>query len=347
MKTILVTGATGFIGSHTIISLIERGFKVYAVDSNINSKKDVVDKIKKLLIKKKENINNLLKFFNGDISNSILLDKIFNTALLEKNKIKAVIHFAALKSSGQSIKNPLLYWDNNVNGTIQLLKKMDFYDCRTLVFSSSAYIYGESTKDFIDENERINPVNPYGNTKASIELILSDLYKSNPKIWKIINLRYFNPIGCHPSGLIGEMPIGKPNNIFPVIMRVASGKNKKLKIFGNDWPTKDGTCIRDFIHVLDIARAHISAIEYLEREEYNFMSLNIGTGKGTSVLDLVNTFCEVNNVLVPYEFCDRRNGDVPRLVADSSLANLTLGWIPKYELHEMCSDGWRWQKNQA
>ena len=343
MKTILVTGGTGFIGSHTIISLIERGFNVYTVDSNINSNKEVLDKIHKLFGNK---IKNRLKFFYGDISNSVLLDKIFNTALLEKTRIHAVIHFAALKSSLESIKNPLLYWDNNVNGTIKLLKKMDFYDCRTLVFSSSAYIYGASMQKFITEDEKINPINPYGNTKASIELILSDLYKSNPNIWKIIKLRYFNPIGCHPSGMIGELPMGKPNNIFPIIMRVASGKYEKLKIFGNNWPTKDGTCIRDFIHVVDLAQAHLAAIEYLENKKSTFKSFNIGTGVGTSVLELVNSFSKVNNVFVPYEFCSRRNGDVPRLVADSSRANLILGWIPKYELSTMCLDGWRWQKTQ-
>ena len=341
MKNILLTGGLGFIGSHTVISLIQKGCKVYVVDSCVNSRREVINDINKIL---GGNINLYLRFFEGDIRNSLLLDQIFKEALIEKTKIDAVVHFAALKSSEQSIKNPLLYWDNNLNGTISLLNKMDKYECNNLVFSSSAYIYGLSDQEFISEKEEINPTTPYGKTKAAIELLLNDLYKSNSKKWKIINLRYFNPIGCHTSGFLGEFPKGKPNNIFPIILRIASGDCNKLKIYGNNWPTKDGTCIRDYIHVMDLADAHIAALYYLEKSKSIFKTFNIGTGKGTSVLELVNTFSEVNNIKLPYEFVDRRNGDVSNLVADNSLAISTLDWRPKNELSDMCIDGWRWRK---
>tara|TARA_Y100001978_G_C23548295_1_gene363210 strand:- start:104 stop:790 length:687 start_codon:yes stop_codon:yes gene_type:complete len=220
---------------------------------------------------------------------------------------------------------------------------MDKNKCRTLVFSSSATVYGNSKYDLINEKSLINPINPYGNTKASIEKLLGDIFKSNIDKWSISNLRYFNPIGAHKSGLIGENPIGKTNNIFPLILKVASGEKAALKIFGNNWPTSDGTCVRDYIHVMDIAEGHMACLEYLFTNKSQLISLNLGTGKGTTVLELVNTFQNINNIKIPYVITKRREGDVARIVADNQLAKKLINWRPKRNIKLMCKDGWNWK----
>ena len=340
---VLVTGGSGFIGSHTCLALIEKGYEILVIDSYVNSSEDsirrVIDITKSNNKIKKVNI----EIINADIRDELILDKLFDDSISLNKPIQAVIHFAGLKSVNESVSNPLLYWDSNVNGAIKLLSVMNKYKCRTLVFSSSATIYGLSNTGPILENSDINPINPYGRTKAAIEELLSDVYYSDPDKWRIANLRYFNPIGAHFSGMIGESPMGIPNNIFPFITQVAAGIRDKLNIFGNDWPTLDGTGVRDYIHVMDLAEGHIMALEYLLKNQNKIISLNLGTGKGTSVLELVNTFKRVNNINVPIEFSGRRDGDCCSVIADNSLADSCLEWTPKRSLEQMCIDGWKWQ----
>lgn len=280
---------------------------------------------------------------SGDIRDYKFLKKLFFESKLNGKPIEAVIHFAGLKAVEESVENPLLYWDVNVGGSINLLRVMDEFRCRTIVFSSSATIYAPKTDELLKEDSDIAPLNPYGQTKAAIEQILSDLFQHTDQQWRIANLRYFNPIGAHQSGEIGESPLGKPNNLFPYISQVAVGARDILNIFGNDWPTPDGTGIRDYIHVMDLAEAHHAALEYLLDNESILTNLNIGTGKGTSVLELINTFINVNDCKVPYTFCNRRLGDVPVSVANNELAIKTLNWHPKRSLEDICRDGWKWQ----
>jgi len=342
MKKILVTGGVGFIGSHTCISLLEKGYKLIILDSNINSYKEVLTRIK--LICQLKGINKIdLTFEKGDIRNQEFLEKIFSRELILEDPIEGVIHFAGLKSLSESIQKPLLYWENNVMGSLNLFKTMESFNCRTLVFSSSASIYGISSGVPILENNLINPTNPYGQTKVAVENILKAIFQSSNKKWSIANLRYFNPIGAHETGLIGESPLCTPNNLFPRICRVAKGVDKKLKIYGNDWETPDGTCIRDYIHVMDLADAHISALDYLANNEPQIININIGTGKGTSVLELIKKFNEINECKVSFEFCRRRQGDVAIVIADNKKAISTLNWEPKRKIGQMCKDGWKWQ----
>ena len=282
-----------------------------------------------------------MKFFRGDICNTLFLRSIFTKAKNQGESIDAVIHFAGLKSVSESIAFPLSYWETNVGGTISLLKIMNEFNCKTIVFSSSASIYYFSGMNLLKENDVIKPISPYGQTKAAIEKILLSTFQSS-KDWKISNLRYFNPIGAHPSGKIGESLSNKLDNLFPHICMVASGNKKSLKIFGNDWPTKDGTCIRDFIHVMDLAEAHMSALKMLSSHKSKIVNINIGTGKGTSVLELKNIFEKVNECKIPITFIDRRDGDIPFSVADNSLALEILEWTPKRNIEEMCRDGWQW-----
>tara|TARA_B100000886_G_C20419560_1_gene490873 strand:- start:175 stop:1227 length:1053 start_codon:yes stop_codon:yes gene_type:complete len=345
MKTLLVTGGCGFIGSHTCLSLLEKNFNVIVVDSNINSKKIALDRIIDIGNLENKKYANRLSFIKGDIRDYSILDSIFSNATLNEKPIEGVIHFAGLKAVEESVKDPLLYWDNNLCGSINLFKVMQKYKCLNIVFSSSATLYGNSSKKLIPENEILVPCNTYGNTKLGIENILKELFVSSDGNWKIANLRYFNPIGAHPSGLIGENPSNLPNNLFPFICKVASGEIKELRIYGNDWDTPDGTCIRDFIHVMDLADAHIEAINYLFANTPEVLNLNIGTGLGTSVLDLVKTFTEVNQVDIPFVFTNRRKGDAKMVVADNKLAIKKLNWLPIRNLKDMCLDGWRWQKN--
>ncbi len=342
MDSILVTGGAGFIGSHTCINLLKKGYKVYVLDSLINSSIKAIDAIKNICSKNSNFLISNLKFFEGDLCDENCLEKIFVGALAENNPIKSVIHFAGLKSVNDSTKDPIKYWEVNVSGTIKLLKMMGKHKCKTIVFSSSATVYGLSKYKNIPEYSEIKPINPYGNTKSIVEKLLKDAFCNHPN-WKIASLRYFNPIGAHPSGLIGENPKGTPNNIFPILTQVATRKRDKLSIFGKDWSTKDGTGVRDYIHVMDLAEGHVKTLEFLKGNKPMNLIMNIGTSKGTSVLELIETFQRVNNIEIPYIFESRREGDVARLVAENSFLKKTLNWAPNRSLEEMCIDGWKWQ----
>ena len=344
MQSILITGGCGFIGSHACISFLNKGYNLYIIDSNRNSSSAVLDKICEIGLLSNNNYSKRLNFIKGDIRNEELVNFAFLEAKKNNEPIAAVIHFAGLKSVKESVFEPLLYWENNVWGTITLLKVMKKFSCFNIVFSSSATVYGDKNLESLKENLLPTPANPYGETKLVVEKILSNLHKSSENCWRIANLRYFNPIGAHESGMIGENSLNVPDNLFPYICKVAEGSLKKLNIYGNDWPTPDGTCIRDFIHVMDLADAHLSTLEFLLENRPQIKNINIGTGKGTSVLELVNTFISINDCKLEYTFSKRRSGDVPILVADNKLALSTLNWEPKRDLKQMCKDGWRWQK---
>ena len=340
---VLVTGGAGFIGSHTCLVLLEQGYEIIVIDSFINSHKKSLQRVVDILENKSGVKNVDLEIKTGDIRDEKVLDKLFLEYKQMGKPIQAVIHFAGRKSVTESLDNPLLYWDVNVNGSINLLKVMDRYNCRTIVFSSSATIYGLSNNMPLKENTEIKPINPYGRTKVVIEQILNDTYEGNPKKWKIANLRYFNPIGAHSSGMIGESPLGIPNNIFPYITQVAAGVLDELTIFGDNWPTFDGTCIRDYIHVMDLAEGHIATLKYLNKNENKIVNINLGTGLGTSVLELIDTFEKINNIKISRNFSGRRIGDSCSVVADNSLALSCLEWSPSRDLEKMCLDGWKWQ----
>ena len=343
MSTILVTGGTGFIGSHTCLLLLKKGYKIVVLDSLVNSSEKSLERVSKIVFNKEK--SDRINFIKGDIRDEDLLDNIFKEAKLNHNNFSGVIHFAGLKSVEESVKNPLDYWDANVNGSICLFKAMDKYNCRTIVFSSSATIYHKTENNkTLRENSEINPTNTYGETKLAIEKILFNLFSGSSHSWRIVNLRYFNPIGAHCSGLIGENPLGVPNNIFPYITKVALKKLDHLKVFGNDWDTYDKTGVRDYIHIMDLAEGHIAALRYLLKLKKHYISLNLGTSKGTSVLDLIKTFKKVNQVELPFEITGRRDGDIGYVVADNSYAKSILNWEPLYNLDDMCRDGWNWQK---
>ncbi len=345
MPKVLVTGGAGFIGSHTCLALLQNNYEVFVVDSLNNSSPKSVDRVYEIYLNGKQlKKNNKLHLFNFDIRDEVNIEKIFLNAINSGEGIESVIHFAGLKSVAESVNNPLLYWDVNVRGTISLLKIMEKYDCKTIVFSSSATIYGKGSDKPLLENSEINPINPYGKTKFTIEKILHDLF-NNKKDWKIINLRYFNPIGAHPSGLIGENPTKNANNLFPIILDIAIGKNKILKIFGNEWPTHDGTGIRDYIDIMDLSEGHLKSLEYLKKNSPQILDLNLGTGIGTSVLDLVRSFERVNRIRIPYEICPPRQGDVACLVADNTLSRNILDWSPKMAIEDACINGWKWKSS--
>ena len=343
MKTILVTGGCGFIGSHTCLELLRAAYNIIVIDSNINSTDNSLKKISEIRYLQDKVLSDNLTFFKGDIRNKELIEHIFSESIRKKNRIEAVVHFAGLKAVRKSVEDPLLYWENNVSGSLVLLQVMQKFNCFNIVFSSSATVYGPSSQCNLSEDSELKPNNPYGETKLAIEKILNDIFKSSNQKWRIANLRYFNPIGAHSSGLIGEHPNGIPDNLFPYICMVASGNLSHLNIFGNDWPTFDGTCIRDYIHVQDLAEAHCHALKFLLNNQPQILNLNIGSGIGTSVLQLVNTFIEQNECEVPYEFVSRRIGDVPFIVADNNFAISRIGWKPKRDLKAMCRDGWLWQ----
>ena len=347
MKQILVTGGTGYIGSHICLLLLERGYKVIILDSFINSSPNIGQKILEI----KNISNNIgkppLDIIKCDLRDEISLKNVFKKYTLDSLQIEAVIHLAGLKAVEESIKEPIKYWDHNLKGTINLLNIMSKFGCQKIVFSSSATIYGDQkNKYLIKENSKIEPINTYGKTKEMVEKILDTLPYLNVKSWEISILRYFNPIGAHSSGLIGENPLNKPTNIMPIINEVALGKRKFLEIFGNDWDTPDGTCIRDYIHVMDLADGHIKALEYVLRSKSEIIKLNLGTGKGTSVLELVKTFEKVNSIKIPFKFVSRRDGDIQFSVADNSLAKQKINWNPNYGLEEMCKDSWNWFSKQ-
>tara|TARA_B100000212_G_scaffold341705_1_gene325708 strand:+ start:308 stop:1360 length:1053 start_codon:yes stop_codon:yes gene_type:complete len=346
MKTILVTGGTGFIGSHTCISLLEKGYRVIVFDSLINSSLECINRIKKIIrIDREKDKENSLIFIKGDLREINSIEEVFKKAEILNFQIEAVIHFAGLKSVSDSIKNPIDYWDNNLKGTINLVKIMDKYKCNKLIFSSSATIYASNSCEIYSEESKVNPNNPYGQTKLSIEKMLKDLCLRDSSYWKIACLRYFNPIGAHPSGIIGESPVGYSTNIFPIINKVASGILKKIEIFGNNYPTKDGTGIRDYIHVVDLAEGHIAALNYIREFEAKFIVINLGTGIGTTVLELIKVYEKVNKCKIPYVFTNRREGDLASVIANNKLAIKLLNWKPRNNLYDMCRDGWNWQKN--
>ncbi len=346
MNNILITGGAGFIGSHICLNLLEDEYNVFIADSFINSSRKVFDGIRGIINNKNNKFNsNRLNIFEGDIRDENFLSNIFEEASKKGMSLDGVIHCAGLKSVRESFYNPLGYWDNNVKGSINLFKVMDNNNCRTILFSSSATVYGKLNKIPFKENAILNPINPYGETKVAVEKILDNLYESLESKWRIGYLRYFNPIGAHPSGLIGENPPRSPENIFPYICQVASGFKDKLYVFGKDWPTSDGTCHRDFLHIVDLAVAHKKSIGYLLNKKSTKLVLNIGTGKSRSVLDLIETFEKVNKIKINYEFTSRRDGDVAVSLASTSRLSKILNWKPKRSLEDMCRDGWLWQKN--
>ena len=345
MQTILATGGAGYIGSHSCIELLKKGYRVIIFDSLINSSEKVFDKIKYISSKGNFDYSSNCSFIFGDIRDEKLLDQIFYKEIQNKNKIDAVLHCSGLKSVGDSFLKPLEYWDVNFSGTINLLKVMEKYFCNNLVFSSSATIYASDTSSPIKESAKIEPINPYGKTKAAVEEILDDFYYAKKDKLSIACLRYFNPIGAHSSGILGEQPNGKPTNIFPLISKVACNEIDELKIFGNDWETFDGTGVRDFVHIMDLAEGHERMLDYLFKNNSSNVKLNIGTGKGTSVLELIKKFESVNNVKVPFSFVQRRKGDRGIVYADNSYAKKLLNWEPKRTIEQMCIDGWKWKKN--
>lgn len=328
---ILVTGGAGYIGSHTVIELINNGHDVIIIDNLSNSCKEAVTRAERI-------IGEALTFYEKDIRDKQALEKVFS-----KHQIDGVIHFAGLKAVGESVKMPLKYYNNNLISTISLLEVMESHNVKQLVFSSSATVYGDPASVPIKESATLpaKVTNPYGQTKLVIETMLMDLAITNNN-WQITALRYFNPIGAHESGTIGEDPSDIPNNLMPYVSQVAIGKLKELSVFGSDYPTRDGTGVRDYIHVTDLAKAHVAALSTpASLNEYR--AINVGTGKGTSVLELINAFEQANGVKVPYKITGRRPGDIAACYADPSLAHSILGWRAQKTIEDACADSWRWQ----
>jgi len=341
---ILVVGGTGYIGSHTCVALSKAGHDILILDNLCNSHADVVDRLEIICGKRPG-------FIRGDVRDTALLDRLF-----AEHVIHAVFHFAGLKAVGESVDKPLEYYDNNVHGTLQLLAAMRRANVKTFVFSSSATVYGDPASIPIRENFPRSATNPYGRSKLIIEDILTDLHRAEPE-WRIALLRYFNPIGAHESGLIGESPQGIPNNLMPFVAQVATGKREFLNIFGNDYPTKDGTGIRDYIHVVDLAEGHVAALNHITHStpvskmktgqnasSETLLTVNLGTGYGYSVFDLVKAFEKASGRSIPYKIAPRRPGDISQCLADPSLAYEIMGWKASRGLDQMCADGWRWQQ---
>ena len=329
-KKILITGGLGFIGSHTSLKLLENNYEIIVLDNLSNSKIEVKKRIKTLAKKDFE-------FLEGDIRDSKLLRKLF-----ENNIIESVIHFAGLKATGESEKYPLDYYDNNVSGSLVLFHEMNLANVKSIIFSSSASVYGNATNIKCKENTELNPISVYGKTKLIIEDILKNLYKSQRE-WKVINLRYFNPSGAHHSGIIGEDSRGKPTNLIPLINEVALGKKDILFVYGNDYNTSDGTGKRDYIHIDDLAQGHLSALKKLNKQNNICTDINLGTGKSYSVLEVINAFESASGRKIPYRIMKRREGDIGEICADPSYANNFLGWEAKHDLAKMCFDSWRWK----
>lgn len=329
--SILITGGAGFIGSHTCVEFLNAGYDIVVLDNYSNSSPKSLDRVSEITGKK-------FPFYNCDIRDRAGLDKIF-----EKENIEAVIHFAGLKAVGESCRKPLEYYENNIGGTVNLLECMRDHGCKKIVFSSSATVYGSENKCPFKEDMKVGgTTNPYGTTKLYIETILKDLYTSDNE-WSVVLLRYFNPIGAHESGKIGEAPNGIPNNLMPYICQVAVGKRKELHVFGDDYPTRDGTGIRDYIHVFDLAEGHVATLKRLE-DKPGLVVYNLGTGKGTSVLELVHAFEEANGIKVPYVIDPRRSGDVAENFADVTKAEKELHWRSRFNVVDACKDAYRFQK---
>ena len=330
-KKILVTGGAGYIGSHTLIELIAAGFTPVVYDNLSNSSPASLARVQQI-------VGQSIEFIEGDILDTQLLAKTFAA-----HDFTAVIHFAGLKAVGESVAKPLWYYQNNVAGTLNLLDAMTNAQVKNLIFSSSATVYGDPEALPIVESSPRSATNPYGQSKLMIEHMLEDLAKSDNQ-WQLISLRYFNPIGAHHTGTIGENPNGIPNNLMPYVSQVAVGKLPQLSVFGNDYDTVDGTGVRDYIHVVDLAKGHVAALQYLEHQtQLGFEPINLGTGKGTSVLELVNAFIKTTNQPVPYSIAPRRPGDIASCYASSDKAKKLLGWQAEFDIERMCTDTWRWQ----
>ncbi|NNL56200.1 MAG: UDP-glucose 4-epimerase GalE [Pseudomonadales bacterium] len=331
MEKILVTGGAGYIGSHTCIELLQQGYAVVVVDNLANSSVEALRRVEQITGKPVE-------FVQADIRSAQSMQRVFDA-----HDFSAVIHFAGLKAVGESVREPLKYFDNNINGTLVLLETMQRHGIYNIVFSSSATVYGEPASVPIDEGFPLQAVNPYGRTKLVIEDMLRDLGASDPR-WQVVLLRYFNPAGAHPSGLIGEDPSDIPNNLMPYIAQVAVGRLDKLSVFGGDYATPDGTGVRDYIHVVDLAKGHLAALAHLQRKQ-GVEAFNLGTGKGYSVLDMVQAFAAAAQRDIPYQIVARRPGDAAQCYADPSLASQVLGWRAELGLDAMTADSWRWQSN--
>ena len=326
-QKILITGGAGYIGSHTAVELMNAGHHVVIVDNLCNSSIKVLDRIQNLAGKN-------FTFIQEDVRNANALDKIF-----KEHTIEGVSHFAGLKAVGESVAQPIRYFDNNVGSTLALLQAMDRANVRRIVFSSSATVYGDPAQVPITESSSLQVTNPYGRTKLMCEDILRELQASDPR-WQVAILRYFNPVGAHISGTMGEHPNGIPNNLMPFITQVAVGKREYLSIFGNDYPTPDGTGVRDYIHVVDLSKGHLAALNYLQNKKQS-ITVNLGTGRGVSVKELADTFAKVTGVQVLYKFVGRRPGDVAACYANTTLAENTLGWKAELDVDRMCADAWR------
>lgn len=333
MKKILITGGAGYIGSHTAVELINSGFEPIIIDDFSNSQESVLDRLEEITGRK-------ITCYQGDCADRSLLDQV-----AKNHQLSGVIHFAAFKAVGESTELPLKYYRNNLLSLIEIMEFMRDYQIQDLVFSSSCTVYGQpDVLPVTEATPRKEAESPYGNTKKVCEDMLVDFVKSKPGI-RVISLRYFNPVGAHPSGKIGELPQGKPNNLVPFVTQTAAGIREKLTVFGNDYDTSDGSCVRDFIHVMDLADAHVKALAYLGEKENNFYDVfNVGTGKGETVLQVIKTFEEVTKVKLNYEIGPRRLGDVVKIWADTKKINEVLGWNPKYSLADSMRDSWNWQK---
>lgn len=329
-KQILVTGASGYIGSHTCVELLQAGYDVVALDNLCNSSREALHRVEKITGKS-------IPFYQADVRDRPALNAVLNA-----HAIAAVIHFAGRKAVGESVAKPLLYFDNNVSGTVTLLQVLSDANVKKFVFSSSATVYGDPESLPLVESARLSVTNPYGRSKLMVEQILSDLKLSDPA-WDIGVLRYFNPVGAHSSGLIGEDPLGIPNNLMPFVAQVASGRRSALAIFGTDYPTKDGTGVRDYIHVVDLARGHVAALNRLFSSEGSF-TVNLGTGRGYSVFEVVETFEAASGCAIKYEITSRRPGDIASCYASPDAARELLGWHAEKSLENMCADHWRWQR---
>ena len=329
---ILVTGGSGFIGSHTVVELQDAGYEVVVIDNLSNSTEKALKRVEQITGKS-------VKFYKLDIRDREGLEELF-----EKEQIDSCIHFAGLKAVGESVAKPWEYYENNISGTLILLDVMRKHGVKNLIFSSSSTVYGDPDHVPVTEEDPVKKcTNPYGSTKAMQETILTDIQYADPE-WNIVLLRYFNPIGAHKSGLIGEDPNGIPLNLLPYITQVAVGKLEKLRVFGNDYPTHDGTGVRDYIHVVDLAKGHVKALERI-RDKCGLAVYNLGTGKGYSVLEIIKNFEEASGVKIPYEICERRPGDIAENYCDASKAEREMGWKAEKGIREMCEDSWRWQKN--